>query len=124
MMIKETSPKDLAKLIVAAAEDKKANDILVLDIGKVSTISDYFIICSANSTTQTRAIADNIEDELDKIGMNIKRKEGYREGEWVLMDYGSCVVHIFVEAERDFYNLEKLWSEAETVNLSEMNENK
>lgn len=106
---------ELSKFIAEAASDKKARDIVILDMAKVSLVTDYFIICSANSTTQVKAIADNIEDELGKKEISFKSKEGYREGRWVLMDYYDCVVHIFLDEDREFYNLERLWSEAPQV---------
>lgn len=107
----------IAEKIYNAADDKKASDILVFDMEGVADVTDYYLICSANTDIQVRAIADNIEDELAKIGMFAKSKEGYSEGSWVLMDYGYCVVHIFKEAEREYYNLEKLWARAGVVDF-------
>ncbi|MBM7855689.1 ribosome-associated protein [Desulfohalotomaculum tongense] len=101
-----------------AAEEKKAHDIVVLDISGVSVICDYFIICSANSTTQVKAIAENIQDKMARQGVALKHREGLREGNWVLLDYGDVVVHIFREKERHFYNLERLWGDAEVVHSS------
>ena len=107
--------KGLADKIVVAAEDKKANNCRILDVVGISMVTDYFVICSANSNTQVKAIADNIEKELAKEDIKMQHKEGYREGRWILMDYGTCIVHIFVEEERDFYNLEKLWGTDRSV---------
>ncbi|MBP2628906.1 MAG: iojap-like protein [Firmicutes bacterium] len=107
--------KNIAEKIVVAAEDKKARDVRVLDVEGISTVTDCFVICSANSDTQVKAIADNIEKELDKEGIKILHKEGYREGRWILMDYGTCVTHVFVEEEREFYNLERLWGTDQPV---------
>jgi len=104
----------LSELVAAAASDKKARDIVVMELAGVSMIADYFVICSANSTTQVQAIADNIEEKLEEQGVRALRKEGYREGRWVLLDYGSCVAHVFVEEDRRFYNLERLWGDAKT----------
>ena len=90
---------DLANMIAAAAAEKKA---------------DYFVVCSAGSTTQVRAIADSIEEKLlEDEGIAFMHKEGYREGEWVLMDYGDCVAHIFLQDSREYYSLETLWGDAE-----------
>jgi ribosome-associated protein len=114
----ETANK-LSDLIAAAASDKKSFDILILDMSGVSLVTDYFIICSAHSTTQTKAIADNIEEKLEEEGIRPLHKEGYGEGRWILLDYGSCVVHIFVEEERQFYNLERLWGDAPSQSYSE-----
>lgn len=102
----------LFELVAAAASDKKARDIVILELEGVSLIADHFVICSANSTTQVKAIADNIEEKLEEQGIKALRKEGYREGRWVLIDFGSCVAHIFIEEDRLFYNLERLWGDA------------
>ncbi|MTI81508.1 MAG: ribosome silencing factor [Firmicutes bacterium] len=101
-----------------AAEEKKAWDIIVLDIGDVSVICDYFIICSGSSNTQVRAIAENIVKRMEEQGVLPKRREGLKEGGWTLLDYGDIVVHIFREEERSFYNLERLWGDAEVVHSS------
>jgi len=107
--------KKLTEKIVAAAEDKKARNVRVLDVEGISMVTDSFVICSANSNTQVKAIADNIETELAKEDIKMLHKEGYREGRWILMDYGTCIIHIFVEEEREFYNLERLWGTDEPV---------
>jgi ribosome-associated protein len=104
--------ENLTELIAQAASDKKAKDILILDMQEITLVSDSFLICSANSTTQVKAIADNIEEELKKSGIDYLHREGYREGRWILMDYGTCVAHVFLEEERVFYNLEHLWADA------------
>jgi len=107
--------KNIADKIVVAAEDKKARDVRVLDVEGISMVTDSFVICSANSNTQVKAIADNIENELAKEGIKMLHREGYREGRWILMDYGTCIAHIFVEEEREYYNLERLWSTDQPV---------
>lgn len=107
-----TKSKELAKKISALAADKKAQDILMLNMEEITPITDYFIVCSASNTILVQAIADNIEDELAKEGINPSHKEGYAEGKWILLDYDECVVHIFLEEERNFYNLEQLWADA------------
>lgn len=108
----EETMSQLSQAIAKAASDKKANDIVILDMQKVSMVTDYFVICSANSTTQVRAIADHIEEKLQEQGSRVLHKEGYREGRWILLDFGSCVAHVFVEEDRRFYNLEQLWGDA------------
>lgn len=112
-MIKETEHMALAA--AKFADDKKAFDIVVLDISKISIVADYFVIASANSSTQVKAIADNIEEKLQEAGHEVLRREGIREGRWVLLDYGDVVVHIFQEEERQYYGLERLWGDARIV---------
>ena len=105
---------DLANLIAAAAAEKKARDIVLMKMVDLTPATDYFVVCSAGSTTQVRAIADSIEDKLqEEEGIEFLHKEGYREGEWVLMDYGDCVAHIFLQDSREYYSLETLWGDAE-----------
>ncbi len=105
--------KDLAIEICKAASDKKAKNIITMDMRNLMFSTDYFIICNAPTATQVRAIADNIEEELEKTGINLSHKEGYSEGEWILMDYGDAVAHIFKDENREYYALEKLWGDAE-----------
>ncbi len=104
--------KELARKIAKYADAKKARDVLILDVRELSPVTDYFVIGSANNNILTRAIVDNIEDELAKEDCHPLHKEGYGEGNWVLLDYGDVVAHIFIEDERDFYNLEQLWADA------------
>lgn len=106
---------NLAELVAKAASDKKARDIIIMDLVGISLVTDYFVICSANSTTQVQAIADNIVEQMEEQGIRLLRKEGYREARWVLLDYGNCVAHIFVEDDRVFYNLERLWGDAKQM---------
>jgi len=109
--LNETMGK-VANLIANLAADKKALDVIVLEVGKVSVIADYFIIASGRNKNQVQAIADHIIAELKKEGLQILHKEGYAEGLWTLLDYGSVVVHLFQQEERRFYNLERLWGHA------------
>lgn len=104
---------ELANAIAKAADDKKARDIVLMNMAELTPATDYFVICSANSTTQVRAIADNIEEQLREKGEEFMHREGYREAEWVLLDYGDCVAHIFLQDSREFYSLESLWGDAE-----------
>ncbi|MBP2653306.1 MAG: rsfS [Firmicutes bacterium] len=110
---------NMAELVAAAASDKKAWDIVILDLEGVSLIADNFVICSANSTTQVQAIADNIEEKLEELGIKVLHKEGYREARWILLDYGECIAHIFVDDDRRFYNLEQLWGDAKSYTYTE-----
>jgi len=115
----------LAEKIVVAAEDKKATDVVILDVGGVSSVTDSYVVCSAKSTIQVQAIADNIEDELKKQGINMLHKEGHRQGRWILLDFGTCIAHVFLEEEREYYNLERLWGNARSGELmqDQLNEN-
>lgn len=111
------SPSAVVDIAVQAAENKKAVDVKVLDISSVSIIADYFIICSGRSSTQVQAIAEGIQEELKKQGVLAFRREGFREANWVLLDYGDVIVHVFQETERQFYNLERLWGDARIVDV-------
>jgi ribosome-associated protein len=114
-VMKKVTPEVIAKL----AGEKKAMDVVILKMAEVSLVTDYFIICSANSTTQVKAIADHVEEKLSEAGLEPLHKEGYREGHWVLLDYSECILHVFVEEDRRFYNLEQLWGDAETLDYKE-----
>jgi len=105
------------KTAVRAADEKKAQDLLVLRLTAITEFTDYFIICSGNSTRQTQAIADAVTEELKKIKTRPMHTEGYNNGEWILIDYGAFVVHIFTEQSRRFYDLERLWRDAERVEV-------
>ena len=108
-------PAQLAKVAVDAASDKKASDIILLDIRDVTTIADYFVICSGNNPREIEAIAEAIDEELGKQGANVLHQEGVADAGWLLLDFGDVIVHIFGAKEREYYRLERLWSEAKTV---------
>lgn len=111
--------KDIAQKIAAAANDKKAKDILLLNMEGLSPVTDFYVICSAGNSTLVKAIADNIEDKLAEAGVHPIHKEGYADARWVLLDYGDVVAHVFLEEERDFYNLEQLWADAPSESFVE-----
>lgn len=111
--------KDIAKKIAAAANDKKAKDILLLNMEGLSPVTDFYVICIAGNSTLVKAIADNIEDKLAEAGVHPTHKEGYADARWVLLDYGDVVAHVFLEEERDFYNLEQLWADAPSESFVE-----
>ncbi len=106
------------KVAAAAAEEKKANDVTVLKLIGVTTFTDYFVICSANSSRQVQSIADEIETNLRANKVRPLHIEGYTNAEWVLMDYGPFIVHVFNEKSRQFYDLERLWRDAEKVKMA------
>jgi ribosome-associated protein len=102
-------------IITKACSDKKGFNIKILNLKKLSTIADYFIIVSGNSTTQVKAISDEIEEKMGRAGFSLFGKEGYESGRWILLDFGDIVVHVFHREDREFYNLEKLWADAEEL---------
>lgn len=110
------------KRIVAALSDKKAKDIKVLNISGITIIADYFVICSGSSTTQVKALTDEVEFKLEEAGVPCGKKEGKQGYSWMLMDYNDVVVHIFHDEMRSFYALEKLWADAENVDVSAITE--
>ncbi len=114
----DLNSKQLVRKVVGALEDKKAQDIEVLNIQKVSLLSDYFVICTGRANTQIKSLADNVEDVLAKAGYAPRHKEGYSSASWILLDYGEVVVHIFHHESRSFYNLERLWSDSIPVDIN------
>jgi ribosome-associated protein len=106
---------DLARRIVELAEDKKAADIILLDLGELTTLADAFVICSGGSERQISAIADGVLEALRDEGVRPIGREGTPESHWVLVDFGSVILHVFTPPERDYYQLEKHWSGAKTV---------
>ena len=109
------TPLELARRIVELAEDKKAADIVLLDLAELTTLADHFVICSGGSERQLDAIADGIVGSLRDEGVRPVGREGTPESHWVLLDYGAVIVHIFTPPERDYYQLERHWSEAKTI---------
>ena len=111
----DKAPLDLARRIVELAEDKKAADIVLLEIAPLTTVADYLVLCSGGSERQLGAIADGITDGLKAEGFRILSREGAPVSHWILLDAGAVIVHVFAPPERDFYALERLWAEAKTV---------
>jgi ribosome-associated protein len=111
----ERDPLELARRVVALAEDKKSADIVLLDLRELTTLADYFVICSGGSERQLEAIADGIVGGLRDEGLRAIGREGTSASHWILLDYGSVVVHVFTPPERDYYALERHWSEARTI---------
>ena len=103
---------DRATWAAWAAEDRKARDIVILELAEMTSLADYFLICTATSGRQVKAIADNIDETLHKKGVRLLHSEGFEEMSWVLLDYDDLVVHIFTEEAREFYRLERLWADA------------
>ena len=114
------TPKEIAIAAARALDSKKANDLMVLETGHLTTLADYFVICTATSSTQIKALSDHCEKTLKEAGEEPHHIEGHRGGTWVLMDYSSVVIHLFMPEAREFYNLERLWSDAKPLDLSDI----
>lgn len=110
--------KKLAHKIADLALDKKAYDVKLLDLRKLSAVCDYFVICSVDADVQARAVADHIMDELREAGVKVWHREGYTSLRWVLLDYVDVVVHVFQRDVREFYGLEELWGDAPTEEIA------
>ncbi len=114
-----TESRDLVVAAARAAAAKQARDIAVLDVRELIVITDYFLIASGTSDRQVRAIAEEIEKSVKTEGVRPVRREGEREGHWVLLDFVDFVAHVFLDEDREFYDLERLWSDAPTVDWEE-----
>lgn len=112
------TPKELTETAVQALDAKNAHDIKLLKTTDVTVLADYFVICTAASSTQIKTLADAVEAALEAKGEEKLHREGYRSGSWVLLDFGCVVVHLFMEEVRQFYNLERLWADAQEVDIS------
>ena len=110
-MDKKLSAEKIVEISRRAMEDKKAENIKVIYIGEISVVADYFVICSASNTSQLEAIVDNITEEMAKESVFSKKQEGNRNSGWILVDYGDVVIHVFLREDREFYNLERIWSD-------------
>ncbi len=106
--------------IVKVLDSKKARDIVVLNISPLTTITDYFIIATGGSASQVQALSDHVEEELLKDGIRTDNREGYDSADWILLGYDEVIVHIFKGETREFYNLEHIWKDAESIDISDM----
>ncbi len=111
--------KKMTTLAIKALEDKKGNDIRVIDIQDVSIIADYFIIASGSNRNQVQTMADNVEEVLGRAGYEPRQLEGYGTATWILMDYNDIIVHIFSEEDRLFYDLERIWRDGKNVDINQ-----
>ena len=114
------TPKEIAYAVTKALDEKKGMDIKLLKIDEVSTLADYFLICTGTSNTHVRTLCDFAEYTLEELGEPMLGREGHRGNSWELLDYGTIVVHVFTEEAREFYSLERLWADAETVDISDI----
>ena len=118
----EYTSKEIAKLACEALADKKADDIKVIDISEVSSLADYFVIAGGMNRNQVQAMADNVEEELGKAGYPCKQVEGYQSANWILMDYGDIIVHVFDKESRLFYDIERVWRDGKIMEAGEFTE--
>ena len=114
------TPKEMALLLAQAKDSKKGKDIRVLETDGVTTLADYFVLCSGSSAPQLKALADAGEKAMKDHGILPHHVEGHRGGTWILQDYGDVVVHVFDKEARAFYDLDRLWADAKTVDLSDV----
>lgn len=111
---------EMAMLLAKALDSKKGEDIKVLKTEELTTLADYFVLCTASSSTQVKAMSDACEEAIEKNGEQAHHIEGHRGGTWLLMDFSSVVVHVFTDEARKFYDLERLWADAQEIDLSEV----
>ncbi|MBU3876753.1 ribosome silencing factor [Faecalicatena sp. AGMB00832] len=110
--------KEMAKIAFKALDEKKGEDIKIIDISGVSVLADYFIIANGNSDSQVNALVDNVEESLGKAGFHLKQREGHGTGSWVLLDFNDIIVHIFDKENRLFYDLERIWRDGKDVDIA------
>ena len=114
------APKEIAIAVTKALDEKKGMDIKLLKIDKVSSLADYFLICTGTSNTHVKTLCDYAEYALEQAGETMLGREGHRGNSWELLDYGTIVVHVFTQEAREFYGLERLWADAEQIDLSQI----
>ena len=114
------SPSEIAAIAAQALEDKKAKDVKILKTAGQTVLADYFVICNGTSSPHVKALVDEVDKKLSEAGEPPVRREGLRSDIWVLMDFGCVLVHVFTDEARKFYNLERLWSDSEVVELSSL----
>ena len=111
---------EMTKLAISSLEDKKAEDIKVIDISEVSVIADYFLIAGGSNRSQIQALSDNVEEKLGRAGFHVKQIEGYDTANWVLLDFGDIIVHVFDKENRLLYDLERIWRDGKEVAADEL----
>ena len=114
------TPKEIAYAVTKALDEKKGMNIKLLKIDRVSSLADYFLICTGTSNTHVKTLCDYAEYTMEQLGEPMLGREGHRGNSWELLDYGSVVVHVFTDEARKFYDLERLWADAEQVDLSDI----
>ena len=114
------SAKEVAYQVTKALDAKKGMDIKLLKIDEVSSLADYFLICTGTSNTHVKTLCDYAEETLEQLGEPMLGREGHRGNTWELLDYGSVVIHVFTEEAREFYSLERLWADAQQIDISDI----
>ena len=114
------TPKEIAYAVTKALDEKKGMNIKLLKIDRVSSLADYFLICTGTSNTHVKTLCDFAEYTLEEMGESMLGREGHRGNSWELLDYGTIVIHVFTEEAREFYALERLWADAENVDISDI----
>lgn len=112
--------KKMTQIVIDALEDKKAEDITILDISEISVLADYFVIADGNNRNQVQAMADSVEEALGRAGYEPKQIEGYQTANWILMDYKDVIVHVFSKEDRGFYDLERIWRDGKPVTKEDL----
>ena len=112
--------KEMARLAYQAMEDKKARDIRIINISEISVLADYFLIASGSNKNQVQAMVDNVQEELHKAGFVPKQVEGYNSANWILLDYGDIIIHVFDEENRLFYDLERIWRDGSVIAVEDL----
>ena len=115
-----TSRPSTCWLVIDALEEKKAEDITILDISEISVLADYFVIADGNNRNQVQAMADSVEEALGRAGYEPKQIEGYQTANWILMDYKDVIIHVFSKEDRGFYDLERIWRDGKPVTIEEI----
>ena len=119
MSMAQLEEKQMLETIIRALDSKRAEDIRLIGIKDLTIVADYFVVANGTSNTQTKALADEVEFQLKQKGLEPTRTEGYQDATWIVLDYGSVVVHVFYKETRDYYKLERLWQDGEQVDISE-----
>ena len=114
------TPRETAETILKILDEKKAMDLKMLEISELTVLADYFILCTGTSITHIRALADEVEFKLKELGEPVLHLEGYETGGWILMDYGSVVVHLFQQETREFYGLDRMWADGKEQEIAQI----
>ena len=118
--MQELSPRQIADRMVKTLDDKKAQDLRLLEISELTVMADFFVIATGTSTTHVKSLADEVEQVLKQQGIEAHHTEGYLSGGWVLLDFGSVIAHIFLKDVREFYTLERMWGDARHIDIAEI----